>query len=266
MKHLARLAALAIAATLPLTAQAHHYWLLPSSTVLSSPQWITVDAAVSNDMFHFNHVPLGLEALNIVAPDGGKVAPENMAKGKLRSTFDAHLTQPGTYRIQLVRSGVRASWKVDGQPKRWNGSPEAFAKEVPADAAELQVGEFVSRLETFATVGSPSALKPAGQGLELVPLTHPNDLVAGESATFQMVVDGKPAAGVEVTVVRGQSRYRNQLEALKFTTDEAGKFSVTWPQPGMYWLDADLQDAKTSVKAARQRMLSYTVTLEVLPQ
>ena len=33
----------------------------PSSTV---DQWVTVDAAVSNDLFYFNHVPLRIEDLD----------------------------------------------------------------------------------------------------------------------------------------------------------------------------------------------------------
>lgn len=36
-----------------------------------------------------------------------------------------------------------------------------------------------------------------------MPVTHPNDLVNGEAATFQMLLDGKPAAGLEVTVTKG---------------------------------------------------------------
>ena len=66
--------ALACAATLP--AQAHNAWLLPSTTVLSKADWITVDAAVSNDLFFFNHVPLNVQGLQITAPDGSALQPQ----------------------------------------------------------------------------------------------------------------------------------------------------------------------------------------------
>jgi hypothetical protein len=49
-------------------------------------------------------------------------------------------------------------------------------------------------------------------------------------------------------------------------TDAEGKFSVTWPEPGMYWLETALQDNKTSVPQAQQRRVSYVATFEVLPQ
>ena len=101
-----KLFAIAIALALPLSAQAHKTWLLPSETVLSAEDpWITVDAAVSNDLFYFNHVPLRLESLAITGPDGSAVNAENNATGKYRSTFDVHLTTPGTYRIAVVNAG-----------------------------------------------------------------------------------------------------------------------------------------------------------------
>jgi len=108
------------------TVQAHNAWLMPSSTVLSKADWVTVDAAVSNDLFFFNHNPLNLDNLAVTAPDGSTVKPENMFKGKLRSVFDLNLTQPGTYRVALVNDGVFARWKdkATGQNKRARGTAE----------------------------------------------------------------------------------------------------------------------------------------------
>ena len=50
------------------------------------------------------------------------------------------------------------------------------------------------RVETFVTNGAPSELKASGRGLELTPVTHPNDLYAGEAITFKLTDNGKPAA------------------------------------------------------------------------
>ena len=63
------------------SAHAHRTWLLPSATVLSGKeQWVTVDAAVSNDLFYFEHNPLQLDNLSVVAPDGSSVAPRTWRK------------------------------------------------------------------------------------------------------------------------------------------------------------------------------------------
>src|SRR5690349_19997307 len=68
--------ALALLACLPAAAQAHSAFIVPSETVLSAPGWITVDAAISNDLFYFNHAPMRLENLKITGPDGAAVTPE----------------------------------------------------------------------------------------------------------------------------------------------------------------------------------------------
>ncbi len=125
-----------------------------------------------------------------------------------------------------------------------------------------------SRLEAFVTAGKPTAkvLQTTGRGLELAPVTHPNDLVAGDAASFRLLLDGKPAGNVKVAVVPGGIRYRDQLQELSFTTDADGKFSVKWPAPGMYWMEAEVRDDKVAIKEAKTRRASYAATVEVLPQ
>jgi len=265
-----RLAVLALAALAPLAAHAHRQWLLPSATVLSEKDaWVTVDAAVSNDLFYFEHVPMRLDNLAVTAPDGRTaVSAENASTGKYRSTFDLHLTQPGTYRVAVVNQGVFASWKENGQTKRWRGAADTFAKSVPAGAQDLQVNEIAGRVETYVTNGRPTrqVLATTGKGLELAPITHPNDLIAGETASFRLLLDGKPAANQKVSVVPGGIRYRDRLNEIEATTDADGKFSVRYPAPGMYWMEAETRDDKTSIKEAKARRATYAVTVEVLPQ
>ena len=156
MNRLIKLAALAVAACLPVAGHAHKAWLLPSATVSTVDQWITVDAAVSNDLFYFNHVPLRIDGLVITAPDGSTVKPENLATGKYRTTFDLHLTRNGTYKLANVNHGLFANYEENGAPKRWRGTAENFAREVPADAKNLQVSQSAGRVETFVTAGKPT--------------------------------------------------------------------------------------------------------------
>ncbi len=262
------LLATAIALLLPFAVSAHKAWLRPSQTVLAGTDpWITVDAAVSNDLFYFNHVPLRLDNAVITAPDGSRVQPQNGATGRYRSVFDLQLSQQGTYRLAVINTGLSATWDENGAPKRWRGSVATFG-EVPKDAKNLQVSQSVGRVETFVTNGAPNetALKPTGEGIELVALGHPNDLFAGEEARFRVLVDGRPAAGLEFEIVCGETRYRNAQDEIKATTDANGEFAVTWPEAGMYWLETGTQDGRTSVPQAGQRRLSYVATLEVLPQ
>jgi uncharacterized GH25 family protein len=246
---------------------AHNAWLLPSSTVFSKADTVSVDAAVSNDLFVANHAPLRLDGLQITAPDGSAVKPESEAKLKLRNVFDVSVAQPGTYRIAVVNAGAFASWKdkATGQNKRARGTAETIGKEIPADAQDVTITQSSGRIETFVTVGKPSALKPIGQGLELVVVGSPTDLVKGEKASFTLNLDGQPAKNLEVTVTAGNTQYRDKLEEIKLKTDDKGQFSVTWPTAGMYWLDASTKDTKTTVPQAKERRLNYAATLEVMP-
>lgn len=257
--------ALTLAAALG-TAHAHNAWLLPSTTVLSKGDVITVDAAVSNDLFVANHNALRIDGLQITAPNGSTLKAENEAKLKQRTVFDVNVAQPGTYRIAVLNGGAFAAWKDKaGQQKRARGTPETIAREVPADATDVVITQSAGRIETFVTVGKPSPLKPIGQGLELIATGSPTDLVKGEKSTFTLNIDGQPAKDLEVTVTAGNTQYRDKLEELKIKTDSKGQFSVTWPSAGMYWLDASTKDNKTTVPQAKERRLSYAATLEVMP-
>ncbi len=280
---------IALALALPFSAAAHKQWLVPSqATVNGQDVWVTFDAAVSNQLFFPDHVAMRLDNVVATAPDGSQLQLQNASTGKYRSTFDLQLQQEGTYRVANVNHGVSASWdtaeslaakakaRAEGKPTTGpgaprggflrNATPEELATRIPADAQNLQVTETLGRVETFVTNGRTTAIKPVGQGLELVPVTHPNDLFAGEEATFVLHLDGKPAAGLQVEVVRGETRYRNAQEEIQATSGQDGRLAITFPQPGLYWLEVSSEDARTRVAKASKRRLAYVATLEVLPQ
>ncbi|MBC3764770.1 DUF4198 domain-containing protein [Neptunicella marina] len=264
----------ALALSIPFASQAHRAWFLPAATVLSADNaWVTVDAAVSNDIFHADHAAYRLNGVSVVGPKGNKVELQNTNTGKHRSNFDLQLTDEGTYKIFSASSGLRARWedangKRQGWPRRGQKADMAeFDKVVPKDAKNLSVSQFSRRTETFITAGTPSTevFKPTNQGLELVPVTHPNDLYAGESAQFTLLMDGKPAAGAEVIVLPGGMRYRSAQNEIKAVADEQGNISIAWPEAGMYWLSASYEDNQAKAPATNRRG-GYSATFEVLPQ
>lgn len=262
-------AAAALTVAAPAALQAHRMWLLPSITVVSgNDNWVTFDAAASTDVFAADHQPLRVEP-TAIAPDGSAGKVENFATGRYRSTFDLHLTQQGTWAVELASGGVMGSYKVGAEEKRLprGTTPDKIKELIPADATEVKLTEAANRYQVFVTAGAPTdtVLKPKGQGLEFVPVTHPNDLVDGEPAEFGFVVDGKPAAGLKVTLVKAGMRYRADPGEKSLTTDAAGKIKVAWDGPGMYWLNTTSM-GKSSVVAGADKRLMYTTTLEVLPR
>jgi uncharacterized GH25 family protein len=259
-----------IAMLLCIVAPASHAaraWLLPSQTIVArSGGWVTFDAANSDDLFSFNQGAMPIDALSVTTPDGQAVVPQNVAKGRTRSSFDLEIRVPGTYRVAVAGDVVMARWEEDGKPKRWRGLPAEMAANIPAGAAKLEVEQTQRRVETFVTVGAPTALKTSGVGLEMVATTHPNDLYAGEPAKFQFLLDGKPARDLEVEIVASGTRYRADPEAMMLKTDQDGAVTVTWPAAGYYWIDAAVDDENATVPKVRKRRAAYNATLEVLPQ
>lgn len=264
------LLAFVLASLLPAAAHAHRSWLLPSSShVEGKDPWVIVDAAVSENLFDADTIALKLDGLAITDPTGAIIQPDNVLNGRLRNSIDLKLAKPGTYRIALVGEGLQATYKLNGEAKRFRGTAETFAKEMPAGASDVQKTVTYSRNETFVSTGKPNeaALKPSNIGLELVPITHPTDLRAGEKASFRFLLDGKPAAKLGFSLIPGGVKYRGVLKEIRLVTDDKGEASLTWPEAGMYWLTASWPERAPMGEGQQPpRRLSYAATLEVLPQ
>lgn len=234
-------AAVGLALALPMSASAHRGWLLPSFTVLSGDgSWVTVDAAISNELFYPDHRPMRVDGVVVTAPDGSIQKLQNASTGQYRSTFDVQLNQAGTWKIGSASNSVTASWTENGEIKRFRGTADEFAKAVPANAADLKTIKGSNRNETYVTRDKPTTevFKPTGKGLELVPVTHPTDIVATEPATFRFLLDGKPASGLDVTFVPGGARWRATPGEIKVKAGADGAVTFTLPDAGMYWVNA----------------------------
>lgn len=285
------LAAAAALLVIAVPATAHRGWMLPSATIFSgSEDWVTVDAAASNDLFFPDHRPMPLNGVKVWAPDGTESKIQNPTTSQVRSTFDVQLNKPGTWKIGTAQSGVQGSFKVDGVEYRLGGrrpgpppgapgAPSAApagaapaprfvnsVDEIPANATDIQITESGSRNEVFVTAGAPTntVYQPTNKGLEMVPITHPAELVKGEAARFKFLVDGKPAQALKVMIVPGGKRYRDGDGSFELATGADGVLTVNWPEPGMFWLNTTLADKSPSVAKATARRLSYTTTLEVM--
>lgn len=287
MKRTSTLLTLGLAlASFPALTHAHRQWILPSTTVLSGEgQWISVEAASSNNLFFPNHRPLRLESIVVLDPDGQPVQPQNAVTGEIRTSFELKLEKHGTYAIsQAPGSGRRpaaggpgaqggatlmGSWTENGQVQRWRGTPESLVKEGVAAKPGFKLQDRGSRtLVTYVTVGAPTTkvLTPKGEGFELEFVTHPNDLFHGEPATFRLLADGKPVAGGEVTIVAGDDRFRNDAGEIVFKSGKDGLVKIEWPAPGRFWLEASASVPGTLHGVASEKTSTFITVLEVLPQ
>ncbi|MAT34066.1 MAG: ABC transporter permease [Ponticaulis sp.] len=249
-------------------ALAHRAWLLPSTFTLSgNEQWVTVDGAISNDLFFPNHVPMRYTDVTVTAPDGTTAPVEEGWVGKFKTSFDVKLDQQGTYLIGTSGEGWFARWEENGEPQRRRASLEELKADGIFDNPDAELSRSARKIETYVTLGAPSdavfALK--NKGLELQPITHPNDVYAGEEVSFQFMLDGAPAAGLEVEVVKGNDRYRDEAGLLTVTTNEDGEFSFTPDEAGRYWISTDTSAEGEYEGRAISDRASYVMTFEALP-
>ncbi|NDY93989.1 DUF4198 domain-containing protein [Ideonella livida] len=231
------LALIATLGTLP-AAQAHMTWILPNASHLDGKEaTVSVDAAVSEDLFHFDRA-LKLDTLVITGPDGQPREAENLSAARHRSSFDLKLVQDGTYRLSHVSRGLMGSWKQGSETKRFRGTAESFAKEVPAQAEILSLTATHTRHQTFVSKEQtgPLRFQPEGQGLEVLPLGPVTDLSAGDTTRLQLLFNGQPLPGASLKLLRDGNRYRYKLGEQVLTSDAQGVVTLAWAEAGRYYL------------------------------
>lgn len=269
------LCALAVASALALPAHAHRGWMIPEvAEVEGKEPWVTVRAAITEDLFVADYNGLPLDALEVIAPDGARSKPDKVHAGRQFSAADVKLAKPGTYKLALLRESVMASYKLKGEAKIWRGVPAAMANEIPAGAEDLQVNTTQVRMETYVTANdaSPVGAKPTGKGLELLPLDAPTGMLVGQITRFRLLLDGKPLPDTMVGVVPGGVRYRGVLKDFAVTSDARGEIAIKWPMAEMYWVSTSYPPRAPAPAEGQPRppmpkqRYGYSATFEVLPE
>jgi hypothetical protein len=195
--------------------------------------WVSVDAAVSNDLFFADHFPMQLAQIKVTAPDGTTGKIENGVQGRYRATFDVHLTQQGTWRIGTekrpdgqLQGGRRGKARGHAAPRHGRarrsggpGGPAWCPWWAPADRDgrpqpsrrrhRSQADRNQQPQRNLRDARRAEAIATTGKGLEFAPITHPDDLVADQPAKLRFLVDGQPAKGLKLTIVPGGKRYRD---------------------------------------------------------
>ncbi|MEZ0471489.1 DUF4198 domain-containing protein [Luteimonas salinilitoris] len=176
------LATLVACAALP--SSAHTPYLAPSSFETRPGSWVTLDASFA-ETFFIPEVVFDDSRFEVTGPDGTAATPETVRLMKTRAVVEHRLgEQAGTYRFSTgPRLGALfRTWELDGEQT----SSRDPAVEIPAGAKVLSNFQSLTLAETYVSVGAPdqTALAPRGDGLELVAVTHPNDLYVGEAFEY----------------------------------------------------------------------------------
>ncbi len=260
------------------SAYAHARWIIPSHNTLSGdkPQTITVDMSISNELFKPDHAfkPNTGAALKRPGPppaDLQAITPDQQWLKNIpfndftrKSVGSITLDQSGTYRILLQQQAIQFMQfiKENGDKGRAFGSREQA--DVPTGASNIKQVTMISTIDSFVSRNTFTPVQPLDQGLAIQPITHPNELFAGETARFSLLLNGQPLlTPISLQVVAGQTRYRNDRQVIKLKSNNKGEFNVTWPHAGLYLIEAE-----TNIKTQGSDITKYALytTLEVNPE
>lgn len=251
--------------------QAHPLWILPGEFTVSGDEkaWLTFDVSASHTVFGYDK-GVGLQNVQIFSPDGDRNYLGSYFKGHRRSVFDLLVDQDGTYKMFAQRPKFYfTSYKAGKRdtPKRMMADKVEAQQKLPENARDVKTMLIDMTSVAYVTRNEPSntVYQPKGKGLELNPITHPNDIVQGEEAVIEVLLDGKPAEGVSVEITPGGTRYRNERNSIELTTDKTGRVVFTPEQAGPWFFAADLSipfDSPLADSVEAIRFLTFEVIAE----
>ena len=242
----------------PGAALAHMPYLMPNYFDVTARDHVTIQASFTEDAFAPD-VVMRSDAWFVRGPSG--VTPvANVTYMRDLAAFEAALPASGTYRISSGERLGRKSKMFRNAAGQWIMTGE----EGEAGSSPLVDVQSVTIAEVYVTRQSPSrdALGATGKSLDLVPVTHPNEIFAKEPATFQLQFEGKPLQGALITVYRAAGVYDGKKVAAEVTTGADGRFTITPPDGGTYLA---LVRHRTEAPAGAEtpyRSYSYALTFE----
>lgn len=272
-------------------AMAHARWVVPSHTVVSGdkPMAISFDYSISNAIFHPD-IPMGGTELvktdspigagnpmmnimektqaSVTQPSGKTINVPSVNLGrKTSSYFTAEAS--GTYRIDITQPPIEVTlFKTkDGEAQRLFGKLSDVKEKLPTGAKDIESLQFNNRIQTFVTHNqiSTETLKPTGDGLEVTHKTHPNELFASESSSYQLFLNGKVVKDIQashIKITKDGTRFRNQRASLEPSLNKAGEFTVTWPEAGFYLVEIDHEVSTKNGKV----VYALFLTVEIQPE
>lgn len=273
MRRAAGIAVLMGAMAVAGAAVAAHMPYLKPTTFTPRRDSVTLESAMSADMFFLPDFPIRGEGdYWATGPSGETVKASNATVHKEFAVAEVALPTPGTYRLSTGERQGRATKfaRIGGewQMVRPAGSPGGRGVEesaVPAGAETMTATSYL-RAEAYVTRGAPDrgALKASGKGLELDPITHPSEIFAGEAFKFRLLNDGQPAADAAFAIYRAGDQHAEIRYTYSAKADAAGAASVTFDQAGIYVLIASYPPRTPGAPMTPvPKSSTYSLTFEV---
>lgn len=244
---------------------AHTPYLAPASFQPRAGGVVSLDASFA-EVFFVPEAAFDESRFTVTGPDGRSVAPERVVPLHNRVVVEHALPKDakGTYRFSTGErlGAVFRTWEIEGRKV----SSRDAAEPLPAGAKLLSHFQSRIRADTYLTVGAPDrgALQPYGHGLELVPITHPDDLYAGEVFELELRFDGKPLPDTTVQISEAVWTSDRKPQEVSLRSDAQGRVRWTQPVAGTWLALARHRSAAPAGAAAPEYSNSYSLVFHVL--
>jgi len=241
----------------PLATYAHTPYIAPISFDVSNAKTASFDASFA-ETFFIPEAAFDKSEFIITAPDKQQSSPTKIAYFKSRTVLEQDLKLEGTYKISTgIRHGATfLIYDLDGKEHR-KMNPEGPA---PKGAKVKNHFQSVTRADTYISRKEPSnaALSPENKGLEIVPLSNPNEVFQGENFDLQILMAGNQLDKA-MTLSLYHAQTGDKTEAIKIDTNTKGRATLNIKKSGIYLLRARLRSPGATHE--NQKGLSYTTTL-----
>ncbi|MFV0364918.1 MAG: DUF4198 domain-containing protein [Mangrovibacterium sp.] len=203
---------------------------------------------------------------SLIAPDGKQSVLTPTAKTCAAEYLEPNLTTDGTYRIHAgMRKGpkYRAIETADGKLY--------FADDIAKKKGTMTKMQYFSSADTYISKGHTDyTAKALGEGVEIIPLSSPNEIKPNESYSFQVYENGEPVPHARIVVVYDNEHYEaHRVEDLydvenvrksNIYADTDGIFSFTPKRAGLVLLFTTIHH---KIDNSLWESYNTSVTLEV---
>lgn len=241
------------------TATAHMPYVAPSVFDAGTRGQVTIEASFTEDAFR-PEIAMKDAPFEITGPGGATtLLPEPKVLGDL-TVVAAMLPADGIYRVSSgQRSGRIGRMYRAGNEWRMVGDGD----NAPVGATLVAV-QSLTIADAYIVRGRSAGLKalaPRMRALEIHPLSDPTRVGAGDPFALQILQDGKPLPGAELSLFREAGLYDGRKVISTVRTDPSGKVSLRAPDAGRYLILVRNRVAAPALADTATPYLSYTATL-----
>lgn len=242
------------------SSHAHQQWLAPNFVFQSGDSaWLSFDHTFGDKRFQPGSGPGSYYSWWIVGPDLLRRSVPHLFVGKTRTVGEIELTDAGTYRLEAVEDMM--PWtqiKLDGE-NTWQPGTRADFEGYEVVRSTVFFNKSVSYASLEST--SRSALQGAGDPLEILFESHPNELRAGQGFEVRVLAFGEPLADQEIRIYSESSEGHDATETC--STNSRGSCEFQMATPGRYLMATSTEGDTPDDPATDGFSHGYAVLVEV---